>query len=156
IAATAFSLTQMREAQRQRDESLHDAKLSGAMSAIQALLAGDSRGADGKALDLDGRIALAERVLRRQFGNDPWLVAQLMTELAGRFYEAGENEAERRMLARTLDMARAAKLPAQVALAACRRVRNYTFEDKFDSARADLAEAKAALTRAGRRVDPSI
>jgi hypothetical protein len=70
-----------------------------------------------------------------------------MVDLAGRFYEAGDNDAQRRMLARVRAMTRSAKLPTELALADCRRAQSYVFDDKFDSARADLAEARAALTR---------
>jgi hypothetical protein len=43
-------------------------------------------------------------------------------------------------------------LPTQLALADCKRVVSFVYQDHFDSARVDIAEAKAAL--AARRRGP--
>lgn len=149
IGATAFSLRQMQNAQEQRDVAVRSARRSRAMSELQALLAGDSRGPDGQRLSGADRIALAERVLTRQFRGEPWLVAEVMVDLSGRFYEAGDRESQRRMLARAATIARQGRLPAQVAFANCFRVSSWWYDDELDSARADLTEAKRALAQAG-------
>jgi len=156
IGATVFSLRQMQEARQERDAAVHDAKRSQALVALQTVLAGDARGADGRQLALADRIALAEQVLKRQFGREPWLVSEVMTDLAGRFYDAGDLAAQRGMLARARAVARDASLDRQIALANCQRVYSFAFEDLIDSGRVDMAEAKAALARAGKYEDSQL
>ena len=59
------------------------------------------------------------------------------------------------MLGRARAIAIEAKEHDQIALADCRRAIGYWLEDKLDSARADVEEAKAALAGQARR-DPSV
>jgi tetratricopeptide (TPR) repeat protein len=66
-----------------------------------------------------------------------------MSDLAGRFYDSGDRVTERKLLERALILARASNRPAQVALAACRLVYSYAYDEVFDSAATALAEAKA-------------
>ena len=147
LAATAFSTAQMRVAQRQRDEAVRDAKRQEALSEVQAVLASDSRGPDGRALSPAERVELAERVLMRQFRGEPWLVAETMVNLANTLYNTGDRVAQRRLLARAGGLARTAGMPTQLALANCLRAYSFAFDDQLDSARAEMTEARAALAR---------
>jgi serine/threonine-protein kinase len=156
LGATIFSLQQMQNARQQRDAAVRSARRATAMSELQGVLAGDSRGPDGQPLTPAERIALAEGVLVRQFRDEPWLVAEIMVDLAGRFYEAGDPEAQRRMLGRARNMARDAGLPAQRALIDCARSSSWWYNDQLDSARTDLREGKAALGQAGAAADAMI
>ncbi|MDH4044173.1 MAG: serine/threonine protein kinase, partial [Gemmatimonadota bacterium] len=153
VGATLFSVLQMREARAQRDAAFRDARRAEAMVALQGVLAGDSRGPDGQPLSAGERIALAERVLERKFLREPWLVAEVMVDLSGRFYDTGDREAQRRMLARAGAISREAGLLAQLAFADCIRAGSWWFDNQLDSARADLTEAQAALARAGATAD---
>jgi hypothetical protein len=119
------------------------------MSELQSVLAGDTRGPDGAPLPPADRIALAERVLVRQFLGEPWLVSFVMSDLSTRFYDSGDRESQRRMLARARAIALEARLPAQLALADCFRASSWWYDDQLDSAQAALAEGKSALARAG-------
>ncbi len=153
VGATVFSLRQMQHAREQRDSAVRAARRAMAMSALQGVLAGDSRDPDGRPLPPAQRIALAEGVLVRQFRGEPWLVAEVMVDLSTRFYELGDRESERRMLARAGTIAREENLPGQLALANCTRATSFWYDDQLDSARRDLAEGKTALTRAGVSAD---
>ena len=64
VFATAFSMTQAREAGRQRDVARAQVRRQNAMGEVQAVLTGDARGPDGRAL------TLAERIETRRSG--PW------------------------------------------------------------------------------------
>jgi tetratricopeptide (TPR) repeat protein len=151
IGATGFSIAQMREARQQRDVAVQSSRRSAALSDLQLVLAGDSRGPDGRPLSSVQRIALAERVLTSQFRSEPGLVAEVMADLAGRFYEVGDRVAQRGMLARARAIARGANLPEQIALTDCLRVYSFAFDDMLDSASIDLSEAHAQ-----RIVDPKV
>ena len=63
VFATAFSMAQAREAGRQRDVARAQVRRQNAMGEVQAVLAGDARGPDGRALTLAERIETAERTL---------------------------------------------------------------------------------------------
>ena len=143
VGATVFSVAQMKDARQQRDAAIQNAKRSAALSDLQLVLAGDARGPDGRPLSSVQRIALAERVLTSQFRREPWVVAEVMAGLAGRFYEVGDRVAQCSMLARARTIARGANLPQQIALTDCLRVYSFAFDDMLDSASIDMSEARA-------------
>ena len=147
ITATAFSASQMREAQRQRDEAVREAERQRALTEVQSVLGSDLRDATGKVLPAPARIALAEQVLTQQFRAKPWLVVEGMLELSGRLYEMGERDADRALSARAIELARRANLPTQLALGECHRAYSWAYDDQVDSARAALTTATALLAQ---------
>jgi len=151
VGATVFSIAQMREARRQQAEAIRAAQRATALSELQSVLAGDARDPDGRPLPPAGRIAMAEGVIMRRFRSDPSLVANLLVDLSGRYVETGDLRAQRAMLGRARAVALEANRGAELALANCWRANSYWLEDLLDSARADVAEAKAALAREKRR-----
>jgi serine/threonine-protein kinase len=155
VGATGFSVVQMREARAQRQEAVREARRATAMTELQGVFAGDSRGPDGRPLPPAGRIAIAERVVMSRFRDEPWLVAGVLTDLSQRHFESGDLAAERAMLGRARSIALNAGAADELALADCRRAISYWLEDKLDSARADILEAKGPLAaRTGR--DPEV
>jgi len=156
VGATVFSVRQMQEARAQRDAAVRSTRRALAMSEIQSVFSGDTRALDGRSLSTADRVALAERVLVRQFRSEPWLVADVMADLSGRFFEAGDRDAQRGLLARARAIARREHLPAQIALADCLRASSFWFDGQNDSARIDMAEARAALAQQTARVDSTV
>ena len=144
-----------RKARIQRQEAIREARRATAMTDLQTVFAGDSRDPDGRPLSAAGRIAIAEKVVVSRYGSEPWLVSGLLADLASRHYESGNPGAEREMLGRARAIAIEAKAYDQLALAVCRRALGFWLEDKLDSARTDVEEAKSVLARQGRR-DPSV
>jgi serine/threonine-protein kinase len=151
VGATVFSIGQMREARRQRDSAVLESKRQQAMADVQSILAGDSRGTNGHVLSPLERIELADQVLGRKYRGEPWLVAEVMADLSTRLYETGDRRPQRDILARARSLAVEGNLPVQLALADCLRAYSLAYDDQVDSARADLAEARAALGRAADR-----
>ena len=151
VGATAFSIAQMREARRQQAEAVRSAQRATALSELQSVLAGDARDPDGRPLPPAGRIAMAEGVVMRRFRSDPSLAANLLVDLSARYVESGDLRAQRAMLGRARSIALEANKGAELALANCWRANSYWIEDLLDSARADVAEAKAALAREKQR-----
>jgi serine/threonine-protein kinase len=147
IAAAVLTTYQAREARLQRDVAEQQLLRVRAMNAVQQVLASDSRGTDGRQLTMPERISLATNVLQRQFQGQPWLVAEVMSDLSGNFYETGDRQTQRSILLGVQQMARESRADPQLALASCHRVASFAYDDLFDSARADLAEAKAAMRR---------
>ncbi len=147
VAAAVMTTFQAREARRQRDVAVQQLTRSRAMNAVQRVLAGDSRGANGRELTSPERIALATTVLQQEFQHEPWLVAEVMADLSGSFYETGDRVTQRNILGQAQQLARDSRSDPQLALAACIRVYSFAYDDMFDSAHVDLAEAKAAMAR---------
>ncbi len=156
VVATAFSVVQARSAAEQRDAAVRAARRAGAFSDIQAVLASDSRGSDGQPLTSAERIALAEEVLVRQFRGEPWLVAEVMTDLAGRFYESGDRSAGRAMLARASAIAREGGHAEQLALAACLRASSFWYDDLADSVQSELIQARRAMAQLREPMDVAL
>ncbi|NIQ57622.1 MAG: hypothetical protein GWN85_30400, partial [Gemmatimonadetes bacterium] len=84
VAATTFSVAQMREARRQRDVALAESRRNAALVNLQSVLAGDPRGPGGRILSMRERIALGAQVLERTYPHDPALVVEVMVDLSGR------------------------------------------------------------------------
>ncbi|HUQ80082.1 MAG TPA: serine/threonine-protein kinase [Gemmatimonadaceae bacterium] len=157
VFATAFSVTQAREARRQRDVAQAESRRQNAMAEVQAVLAGDARGPGGRQLTLEERIESAERRLVGQFGQDPALVSEVLIELAERLYEnTADHLAQRRVLTRAARMAKEAHLPAPYALAECSRAYSLVYDDQLDSARTAIAQARAELALRREPLDPVV
>ena len=148
LGATAFSITQMVEARRQRNALAEESRRRAAMSDVQTVLAGDSRGAGGRSLSVLERIELAERVLQRKYRAEPVVVVEIMVELSNRLFDMSDTRGHGEVLGRARSLARSADLPAHVALADCMRSLSFVFDEQLDSARAVMAEARAEWARA--------
>ena len=153
--AAAFSMRQMQIARAERNEAIRASRRELAMSELQGVLAGDTRGPDGRPLDMAGKIQMAEQILVRRFQRDPWIVAGVMVDLSNRFYEAGDLPSQRQMLERAGTIARDSGLANELALVACTRAINYWLIDALDSARMDVDEARRAMA-SGRRIEPDV
>jgi serine/threonine-protein kinase len=149
VGATAFSLVQLGQARRQRDAAVAESRRRLAMADVQGVLAGDSRGPGGRTLSVLERIELAEGMLRQRYRDEPAVVVEVMAQLSGRLFDMNDMQGHRQVLARAGAIARAADLPAQVALVDCLRMLSLTYDDQLDSARAALAEARAQQHRTG-------
>ena len=149
LGATGFSIEQMREARRQRDQATEDAQRATAMSEVLDVLAGEQRRTGSRTLTPAERVELTTQVVQRQYREHPWLVVDVMVALADRLEDFNELVVQRRIMGRALAIARERKLPAQIAYATCARASSYIYDDLFDSARSDLAEARAALAASG-------
>ncbi len=156
VVATVFSVVQARQASEQRDAAIREARRATAMSELQSVLGSDSRGPDGLPLTQAGRIRLAEEMLVQRFRGEPWLVAEVMTDLAGRLGESQQRESERAMLARAATIARTGNQSNLVAVDACLRANSFWRDDLIDSMRTELTMARAALRRVRGDVDAVI
>ncbi len=151
LGATAFSVAQLREAQNQRDAAIAESRRRAAMSDVQSVLAGDSRGAGGRTLSVLERIELAGRVLQRKYRKEPAVVVEVMVELSNRLFDMSDTKGHGQVLAGALAIAQDAHLSEQVALVHCLRALSYIFDEQFDSARTVLRQARAEWTPVGPR-----
>ena len=152
VGATAFSLVQLQQARRQRDAAVAESRRRLAMADVQGVLAGDTRGAGGRALSVLERIELAEGMLRRKYRTEPAVVVELLAHLSGRLFDMNDMQGHRRILDSALAIARRADLPAHAALANCLRVLSLAYDDQLDSAAAWLAAAVRDTSQTSRLV----
>ncbi len=148
IAATAFSTAKMREARQQRDAARQDARRAQATAEVQSVVLSDARGPGGRLLTAVEQIELAERMILRKYGPEPWLASDLLAGLSERLYDLSEREKQRAMLGLASRLALDADLPSQLARADCDRAYSFVYDEMFDSAQVALAEATSALGRA--------
>ena len=148
LGTTGAAVRQSRAAQRQRDEAVLGLKRQRMMNSIQEVILGDERSASGQPLSSAERLQMAARMLEAKYRDEPWLVADGLVLIADRYYESGDRVSQRALLARGQEIGRAGRLPEQLAIANCLRVNSFAFDELFDSAASDLAEAKAALASA--------
>jgi tetratricopeptide (TPR) repeat protein len=149
VGATAFSLVQLRQAQRQRDAAVAESRRRLAMADVQGVLAGDTSGVGGRTLSVLERIELAEGMLERKYRNEPAVVIEVMAQLSARLFDMNDHGSHRRLLGRALAIAEANDLPAHAAFMNCLRVLSLADDGLLDSAQASLAAAREQMSRAG-------
>jgi serine/threonine-protein kinase len=153
LLTTGAAVRQGRAAGRERDQAVLGLKRQRMMNSIQEVILGDERSASGQPLSSAERLQTAARMLEAKYRGEPWLVVEGLVTVASRYYEAGDRLGQRALLARAQGLGRAERLPEQLALANCLRVYSFAFDEVFDSAAAELAEARAALATVPRGSD---
>ncbi|MEO8139288.1 MAG: protein kinase [Gemmatimonadota bacterium] len=145
LVTTGVAVRQSRAARRERDQAVLGLKRQVVMNAVQEVIGGDERDANGQPLSSAERVQMAARVVETKYAAEPALVAEALANLSNHYYGSGDRLGARALLARAQSLARRHHLPVHLAMANCLRVYTFAFDEVFDSAAAELAEAKAAL-----------
>ncbi len=153
IAAAVVSYRQKVEAERQRSVAERNFRTQEGFLAAAQVLASDTPGPDGKPLDARGRLLHAVEVIEQQFVTDPRTVALVMTDLGGQLFENGDVAGSLALLARSRDIASSAGEADIAASISCTRAENFLRTRAIDSARAAVAEGRAALARIGPKAE---
>ncbi len=149
VTATVVSYRQRSEAERQRRVAERNFRAQEGFLAAAQVLASDTPGVDGKPLDARGRLMHAVDVIEQQFGSEPRTAALVMTDLAGQLFENGDVGGSLALLARSRAIAYTAGELDIAASISCTRAENFMRTRAIDSARAAIAEGRAALARIG-------
>jgi serine/threonine-protein kinase len=153
LGATVMTTLQAREARRQRDNAMLQYRRTVARSTVQSDVAGEIRALDGRLLTATERIDRASRILQASYKDEPWLVAEIMLDLAGNASTAGDFDASVRLMNQASEIAERAGTWQQAAMGRCYRAFAWIDLPEMDSARVDLAAGLAALERAPDPVD---
>jgi serine/threonine-protein kinase len=148
IAATIMTTLQAREARLQRDNAMLQYRRTVARSTVQSDVAGEVRALDGRLLTATERIDRAARILQVSYKEEPWLVAEIMLDLAGNASTAGDVPAALRLMDEASVIAEKAGAWQQAAMGRCYRAFAWLDAPEIDSAQADLTAGLAALDRA--------
>jgi len=93
IAVTAFAVSQMLEAERQRDEAEAQRQRSdGYSTAITSLLS--QVGPDGRALRPEGLLERAVEQVEATYADDPAFLVHMLILISGRYYDLGNTNLE--------------------------------------------------------------
>ena len=148
VAASIFSVEQMLEAQRMRDQALYEQRQVAASSEFFSAMFDQlaRRDATAQSVLLNRALETLERAGRI---SDP-LYGRTYMSLAARFLDIGEHETSRRIMARVEETARASGDTHLLAGAMCLQVDKQTIDADPDGVRRRLDEAHAMLRQSGR------
>jgi tetratricopeptide (TPR) repeat protein len=142
LAAAAFSLIQMREAQRQRDAALYESQRADAQVEFQSQLMsqiGDRPITMHEILDRS-RVAL-----EREYSGDTRLLTPILLQLSARYAEQGDSRIRGALLARADSFATATGDRGQLIEARCDMADNLRTEGRYDEAHRMIDGAQAML-----------
>ncbi|HKG93963.1 MAG TPA: serine/threonine-protein kinase, partial [Gemmatimonadaceae bacterium] len=145
VGATVFSVSQMREARRQRDAALFAKKRADAQVEFQALLmseVGDRPVTMRQLLD-KGRAMLEQR-----HAGDPRFLATILVQMGEAYSELGDTKVQGELLARAESAAVAVGDARQLPAIRCNIAENLRVQGRFDDARRTLDESDARLRAA--------
>ena len=148
IGLSVFALSQMREAQIQRDEAEQQRKSAQAEASFMTLMLG-SVGGDQPLTEteiLDRGLVL----LDREFGSDRPFVVRTLLDMSGRFQDLGNTVKEYAVLTTAERIARETRDPELLAAVQCNTVETEIAAGRLEQAAARLKEGKEALTRVRR------
>lgn len=135
VGATAFSMSQMREARKQRDVAIEAKRRAKAQSDFQSLLmsqVGDKPISMREILDR-GRV-----VLERRFAGQPDFLSAMLVELSINYGKLGDTDIGDTLLARADSMSLASGHREQLARIRCYMAENQRTKGEYDLARRTL------------------
>jgi len=142
LAATVFSVVQMRKARQERDSAVFERRKADAQAEFQTLLMSE---VGDKPVSMAEILARGRVVLEREYAADPRILAMLLTQLSDRYGELGDSKYRGALLARAESLGVASRDASQLAEIHCDMGDNYRTMGRYDLAHALLREAQAAL-----------
>jgi serine/threonine-protein kinase len=147
IAATVFSVAQMRYARQQRDEAraqrdnavYHERRAAASSGFMEFLL--QTIAPTGQAYTMEELLDQARELLERDYRGDPRFMARMMVELGDHYFELHDRRRELPLLTRAEELAAASKDMETAGYASCRLAKSAADD-------ADIPAAEGALTRA--------
>ncbi|HEX6807602.1 MAG TPA: serine/threonine-protein kinase [Gemmatimonadaceae bacterium] len=149
VAATAFSMEKMREAERERDAALVATRRASAQAEFQSVLmsqVGDKPITMREILDR-GRTAV-----EREYANEPRLLMPILLQLADHYADLSDTKIRGELITRAASLAAAIPDSAALLQARCDAVDNLRAEGKYDVAHTLVHHLEPAFERADPRV----
>ncbi len=122
LGATSFALVQMSEARRQRDAARAELLRAETADDFSSLML-EEVGEGGRALSREQLLDRGVQLLDARHGSDQEFVADMLTQLAGRYGDAERNDKALELAQRALAIARTRHNPALLALTLCSAAR---------------------------------
>jgi hypothetical protein len=150
VAATAFSVAQMKEARRQRDAAVYASRRADAQAEFQAMLMSQ---VGERPITMREILDLSRRAVEHQYTRDPRVLTTILIGLSSRYAELGDSRIRGSLLARAESLAAASGDRASLREARCDQADNLRTEGRYDEAERALQRADA--TR-GTSPDPRV
>ena len=153
IAATVFSLGQMRQAQVQRDDAraqrdraVYQERRAAASSGFMELLL-QSIAPTGKSYTMQEMLDKARVLLETDYREDPRFMARMLVELADHYFELHDRRRELSLLRRAEELALQSKDGETAAFASCRLAKSAADDGDAQAAQQNLDRASRYLAR---------
>jgi serine/threonine-protein kinase len=150
VGATVFSMAQMREARRQRDVAVDQARRAEAQSEFQNLLISQ---VGDRPISMREILDHARRALEAEYAGDPRFMGPFILEMSQRYSELGDIDARTSLLARAESLIAAGRPGLPLAAVRCEAGDNLRIQGRPDDAYAAFRVADSLL---GRRPDPEV
>jgi tetratricopeptide (TPR) repeat protein len=150
VGATVFSVAQMREARRQRDAAVHQARRAQAQSEFQNLLISQ---VGDRPITFQEILDHARRTMEVQYAGDPRFLGPLLLEMSERYSELGDHRARTALLTRAESLIVAGQSDIPLVAVRCEMGDNLRSQGRYDEARAAFREADSLL---GPEPDPDV
>jgi tetratricopeptide (TPR) repeat protein len=144
LAATAFSIAQMRNARQERDAALYANKRADAQIEFQSQLMSQI---GNRPITMREILDRGRAVLQREYAGDPRLLAATLVQLSSRYADLGDSKIRGELLARAESLAVANHDESQLIEVQCDKVDNLRTEGRYQEA-AQLMERATAMLRA--------
>ena len=144
VSATAFSLRQMREAQRQRDAAVTAGKRVQAQAEFASLLMSQ---VGDKPVTVREILDRSRAAIEHQYSGDPDFITSALLQLSSEYSELGDSEIRGQILARAESISVATRDSARLVEVRCDQGDNLRTEGRYDEADRVLQSADSMLRR---------
>ena len=144
VSSAAFSIREMHEAQRQRDEALYHAKRADAQIEFQTLLVSDI---GDRPMTMREILDRGRELLIRQHPGDPRFQAAIITQFSTAYADLGDSKMRGLLLARAESLSHMLRDSSQLIETKCEQGDNLRTMGKYLDAAAAFAEAEKLLVR---------
>ncbi len=153
IAATIFSVAQMRYARQQRDDAraqrdnavYHERRAAASSGFMEFLL--QTIAPTGQAYTMEELLDKARELLERDYRGDPRFMARMMVELGDHYFELHDRRRELPLLSRAEELATASNDMETAGYASCRLAKSAADDGDIPAAEGALARADSYLAR---------
>jgi eukaryotic-like serine/threonine-protein kinase len=153
IAATIFSVAQMRYARQQRDDAraqrdnavYHERRAAASSGFMEFLL--QTIAPTGQAYTMEELLDKARELLERDYRGDPRFMARMMVELGDHYFELHDRRRELPLLSRAEELAVASNDMETAGYASCRLAKSAADDSDVRAAEGALARADGYLAR---------
>ncbi|HEX6536097.1 MAG TPA: serine/threonine-protein kinase [Gemmatimonadaceae bacterium] len=142
LAATMFSMSQMREARRERDAAMEASRRADAEAEFQSLLVSQ---VGDEPITMREILDRGRRSLEHQYAGDPSTLASLLLELGSHYADLGDSKTRGELLARAESLAVAARDPVELTAVRCNMVDNLRLQGRYKAAWRMMDSAEAML-----------
>ncbi|HEX6814352.1 MAG TPA: protein kinase [Gemmatimonadaceae bacterium] len=149
VAATAFSVSKMRDAQHERDAALDATRSANAQAEFQSVLMSQ---VGDKPITMKEILDRGRTAVEREYGSQPRLLTPILLQLADQYSDLNDTKIRGELIAQAESLAAAIHDSATLLQARCDEVDNLRAEGKYDVAHTLLHQLEPSFAHAEPRV----